>query len=191
MLIAVASALAYRIGRWCGHAAIAMAVCFFAAYLASFLVQRDNYIAAVRVRSEILADLAGKLDFPLKPDHANEPFLDITPSINVILNVPELDETFFSDADQGNIPNWSAALSVYSHGRLGGVTVSRKKLCGEHKQVVIKDDFINDVDRPSVPIAGAWYYEYSPRERSSILLRIRDEGHLREVLRSRIACRTP
>ena len=98
MLIAVASALAYRIGRWWGHAAIAMAVCFFAAYLASFLVQRDNYIAAVRVRSEILADLAGKLDFPLKPDHANEPFLDIAPSINVILNVPELDETFFSDA---------------------------------------------------------------------------------------------
>jgi hypothetical protein len=138
-----------------------------------------------------VADLAGKLDFPLKPDHANEPFLDITPSINVILNVPELDETFFSDADQGNIPNWSAALSVYSQGRLGGVTVSRKKLCGEHKQVVIKDDFINDVDRPSVPIAGAWYYEYSPRDRSSILLRIRDEGHLREVLRSRIACRTP
>ncbi len=72
ILIAVASALAYRIGRWCGHAAIVMAVCFFAAYLASFLVQRDNYIAAVRVRSEILADLAGKLDFPLKPDHAND-----------------------------------------------------------------------------------------------------------------------
>jgi hypothetical protein len=191
MLIAVASALAYRIGRWCGHAAIAMAVCFFAAYLASFLVQRDNYIAAVRVRSEMLADLAGKLDFSLKPDHANEPFLDITPSINVILNVPELDEIFFSDADQGNTPNWSVGLRRYSHGHLGGVTVSRKKLCGEHKQVAIKDDFISEADRPSVPIAGAWYYEYSPQERSSILLRIRDEGHLREVLRSRVPCSGP
>ena len=189
MLIAVASALAYRIGRWCGHAAIAMAVCFFAAYLASFLVQRDNYIAAARVRSEIIADLLVKLNLPLKLDPAN---LDISPSTVVIANVPEFlltnfnDETIFSD----EVQDWNEALGLYSQGRLGGVTVSRRKLCGIPNG--IRNGFIKFYDYDTaIPITDPWYYEYSQRDGSSILLRIRDENHLREVLRSRVPCSAP
>jgi hypothetical protein len=184
MLVAVASALAHRIGRWCTGASIAMAICFFAAYLASFLVQRDNYIAAVRLQSEILADLMGKLDLPLKSDHTN---IDVTPSTFVIGSVPQFlitnfnDETIFSHYS----PDWNNALIRHRHGRLGGITAA--ELCNRQS---IQDGHILFYGT-SVPIAGAWYYAYSQREPSSILLRIRDESHLRHLLQSDLACSAP
>jgi hypothetical protein len=187
MLVAAATSLAYSINRWCGRVAITMAIGFFAAYLASFIVQRDNYIAAVRVQTEILADLAGKFDLPLRSDHINR---DVSPSEFIIANVPEFlltnfnDETIFSD----EVDDWNHALVLYTNGRLRGGTVSQKKFCGVPKRVVLKDNSITFADGITMPIADAWYYEYSQLERSSMLLRIRDGAHLREVFRSRIDC---
>src|SRR5262245_20742490 len=141
MLVAVASSLAYRINDWCGRAAIAVAVGFFALYFASFLVQRDNYIAAVRVQDEIIADLSSKLGLPLDSDHAN---IVVSSSKVIIANVPAFlltnfnDETIFSD----EVGDRNYALSLYTNGRLRGATVTPKKLCAGSKRIVLKDDFI-------------------------------------------------
>jgi hypothetical protein len=199
MLAAVTTSLAYKINQWCGRATIAIVVGFFPIYLASFLVQRDNYIAAVRVQSDILADLAVKLELPLRLDHVEVSPLPLQePDTSICLqkavfciigNVPEFlqanfnDETIFSD----EVYDWNYALSLHTRGRLAGATVTPKKFCGGSKRVVLKGDSII-IDSITMPIGNAWYYEYSQRERSSILLRIRDEGHLREVLQSRIDC---
>lgn len=144
---------------------------FIFLYLASFVVQRNNYIDSWRLQNFILGDVLQK---------ANENNL---PKEAVVLgNVPEYlkynfnNETVFSD----EVGDFGIALGLKGEGRLSlGDALTKVKI--DNGRVKILDGGIA-IDGHRADIKDIWFYQYSLKTKQSFLEKVIDVNQLKGIV---------
>lgn len=152
----------------------------FIGYLAAFLLQRDNYIAATDLNKTIIDDVIFKMNSVImvgKKDGGQKNKLLILGNVPEFLDYNFNDETVFSD----EVGDWGLALKLKSYSLItGGVTITKKKLAkGRIKiddQNLIVDNYL------FASIQDLWFYQYNQKTKESGLIKIAGRQDLQQIL---------
>lgn len=137
----------------------------FAAYMASFMVQRSNYIAANNVRNHIKTNVIQKIDAV----HQDNMF--ILSDVPTYLPNNFNNETIFSD----EVLDWANFLYVNDSNRtVDGISISPARLT-RHEIVISKGSL--QVLGKSVPLSNVWYYRIEANE----LVKVQNEAGMKQI----------
>ncbi len=152
-------------------------VCFVAVLsvltlsVASFMVQRDNYILSWRLQNQVVDAFVAK---------AKE--VGLPRGAYILGNVPRRVQSNYNDEEVfGNAWDFGRALRVFTHGLvLDGIPVTRTQIDQGNVKQQGNELLVNDCWRADT--SALWFFEFDQVTHRSRLLKIRDGAHLSRIL---------
>ncbi|MGO9108900.1 MAG: hypothetical protein ACLP9L_06670, partial [Thermoguttaceae bacterium] len=139
--------------------------------VASFMVQRDNYILSWRLQNQVVNAFVTK---------AEE--VGLPPGARIIGNVPRRVQSNYNDEEVfGNDWDFGRALRLFTHGRVfDGIPVTRTQIDRGNVKQHGNEVLVNGCWRADT--SALWFFEFDQITHSCRLLKIEDSAHLSRIL---------
>jgi hypothetical protein len=139
--------------------------------VASFMVQRDNYILSWRLQEQVVGAFVAK---------AEE--VDLPRGSRIIGNVPRRVQSNYNDEEVfGNSWDFGRALRLATAGLvLDGIPVTRTQIDQGNVKQQGSELLVNGLWRADA--SSLWFFEFDQRTHRCRLLKVRDGAHLSRIL---------
>ena len=139
--------------------------------VASFMVQRDNYLRSWRLQQQVLDAFV-----------AQAKAVGLPPGARVIGNVPRRVASNYNDEEVfGNAWDFGRALRLSTHGLVAdGIPVTRTQIDQGNVQQHGDELLVNGCWRGDT--SSLWFFEFDQRTQRCRLLKIEDAAHLSRIL---------
>ena len=170
MLLAYLPSLpARRTAQVLGLAAVVSVV---ALSVASFMVQRDNYLRSWRLQKQVVEAFVAK---------SKE--VGLPPGARIIGNVPRRVQSNYNDEEVfGHDWDFGRALRVFTHGLVAdGIPVTRTQIDQRNVKQLGSEVIVDGYWREDA--SALWFFEFDQKTHRCRLLKIQDDAHLSRILR--------